>query len=165
MLLFLYNTGARADEAAHVRIADLELGRRRSEIRPSVLIHGKGNKLRRCPLWARTVNELLAVGERSCSAEPVFLNRRGQPLTRFGIHALVERYAAVVAATQPSLARQACESAHDPPHDSDAPAACWGGHQHDPCLAGSRLAEHDEHLRGSGSGNEGQGPGELRRWW
>ena len=28
------------------------------------------------------------------SAEHVFLNRRGQPLTRFGIHALVERYAA-----------------------------------------------------------------------
>ena len=37
-------------------------------------------------------------------SESVFLNRRGQPLTRFGIHAMVERYAATVAATLPSLA-------------------------------------------------------------
>ena len=34
----------------------------------------------------------------------MFLNRRGQPLTRFGIHTLVERYAAAVAKTMPSLA-------------------------------------------------------------
>ncbi len=33
------------------------------------------------------------------STEHVFLNRRGQPITRFGIHTLVERYA-VRAATQ-----------------------------------------------------------------
>jgi integrase/recombinase XerD len=38
--------------------------------------------------------------------EPVFLNRCGQPLTRFGIHALVERYATRVAARQPSLAKK-----------------------------------------------------------
>ena len=34
----------------------------------------------------------------------VFLNRRGQPLTRFGIHALVERYAALVGMRLPSVA-------------------------------------------------------------
>jgi integrase/recombinase XerD len=32
------------------------------------------------------------------------INRCGQPLTRFGIHALVERYAAVVVISLPSLA-------------------------------------------------------------
>jgi integrase/recombinase XerD len=36
----------------------------------------------------------------------VFLNRVGQPLTRFGVHALVERYAALVEATMPSLAKK-----------------------------------------------------------
>ncbi len=104
LLLFLYNTGARADEVAHVRIADLELGRTLERDPSSVLIHGKGNKLRRCPLWARTVNEVVALVTSRAPSESVFLNRCGQPLTRYGIHALVERNAAVVAASLPSLA-------------------------------------------------------------
>ena len=104
VLLFLYNTGARADEVAHVRIADLDLGQTPSRDPSSVLIRGKGNKLRRCPLWARTVNELLPLVSGRAPSEHVFLNRRGQPLTRFGVHALVERYAAAVAKAMPSLA-------------------------------------------------------------
>jgi integrase/recombinase XerD len=104
VLLFLYNTGARADEAAHVQIADLELGQTPSRDSSAVLIRGKGNKLRRCPLWNRTVNELLTLVAGRAADQRLFLNRRGQPLTRYGIHALVERYAAAVAKTQPSLA-------------------------------------------------------------
>jgi integrase/recombinase XerD len=104
LLLFLYNSGARADEAAHVRISDLDLGRTPGRDSSAVLIHGKGNKLRRCPLWARTVNELVPLMSGRAPSESVFLNRCGQPLTRFGIHGLVERYAAAVAATLPSLA-------------------------------------------------------------
>lgn len=106
VLLFLYNTGARADEVAQVRIAELDLGSRPDRDPSSVLIHGKGNKSRRCPLWAKTVNELSRLVSGRVPAEHVFLNRRGQPLTRFGIHALVKRYAAVVAATRPSLAQK-----------------------------------------------------------
>jgi len=106
VLLFLYNTGGRADEVAHVRIVDLDLGSTPDRDPSSVLIHGKGNKSRRCPLWIKTVNELLPlVGDRD-TAEHVFLNRRGQPLMRFGIHALVERYATVVAAKLPSVAKK-----------------------------------------------------------
>ena len=104
LLLFLYNSGACADEAAHVRISDLDLGRSPGRDSSSVLIHGKGNKLRRCPLWARTVNEVVPLVSGRGPLESVFLNRRGQPLTRFGIHAVVERHAAVAAATLPSLA-------------------------------------------------------------
>jgi site-specific recombinase XerD len=104
LLLFLYNTGARADEAAHVRVSDLVLGRTPERDPPSVLIRGKGNKQRRCPLWARTVNELAPLVSGRAPPEPAFLNRRGQPLTRFGIHAVVERHAAAAAAAQPSLA-------------------------------------------------------------
>jgi integrase/recombinase XerD len=104
VLLFLYNTGARADEVAHVRIADLDLGQTPCRDPSSVLIRGKGNKLRRCPLWARTVNELIPLVSGRAPSEHVFLNRRGQPLTRFGVHALVERYAAAVAEAMPSLA-------------------------------------------------------------
>jgi site-specific recombinase XerD len=104
LLLFLYNSGARADEAAHVLIGDLQLGLKPERDPSSVLIRGKGNKLRRCPLWPRTVNELQAQVSGRGPQEHVFLNRRGQPLTRFGIHALVERYAAKVTAELPELA-------------------------------------------------------------
>jgi integrase len=38
--------------------------------------------------------------------EHAFLNRRGQPLTRFGIHAMVERYARKVATELPSVAKK-----------------------------------------------------------
>jgi site-specific recombinase XerD len=104
VLLFLYNTGARADEAAHALIADLELGLTPGRDPSAVLIRGKGNKLRRCPLWASTVNELRRLVSGRAAGERVFLNRRGQPLTRFGIHALVKRYAAKAAASLPTMA-------------------------------------------------------------
>lgn len=106
LLLFLYNSGARADEAAHVLIGDLQLGLKPEHDPSSVLIRGKGNKLRRCPLWPKTVNELSPLVSGRGSQEHAFLNRRGQPLTRFGIHALVERYAAKVVAKLPELARK-----------------------------------------------------------
>jgi integrase/recombinase XerD len=106
VLQFLYNAGTRADETAQVRIGDLILPRVPERDLASVLIRGKGNKPRKCPLWASTVSELLPlIGTRGAS-EHVFLNRCGQPLTRFGIHALVERYAAKVAAKLPSLAKK-----------------------------------------------------------
>lgn len=106
VLLFLYNTGARADEVAHVRVADLDLGRTTGRDSSSVLIHGKGNKLRRCPLWAKTVNGLLPLVNGRGPEESVFRNRRSQRLTRYGVHALVERYAVVVAAKMPSVAKK-----------------------------------------------------------
>jgi integrase/recombinase XerD len=104
VLLFLYNAGARADETAQVRISDLTLPEVPDRDLASVLIRGKGNKPRRCPLWARTVNELRPLVNGRGPQEHVFLNRRGQPLTRFGIHALVERSAARASRNVPALA-------------------------------------------------------------
>jgi site-specific recombinase XerD len=106
VLLFLYNTGTRADEAAHVQIADLDLGMTPDRDLSSVLIRGKGNKPRRCPLWTTTVTELRRLIDGRDESEHVFLNRRGQPLTRFGIHTLVERHAAQVAEKLPSIAKK-----------------------------------------------------------
>ncbi|MGD0229761.1 MAG: hypothetical protein ABSC19_05290 [Syntrophorhabdales bacterium] len=51
--LFLYNTGARADEAARVTVADLELDRTLS-----VRITGKRGKVRLCSLWSLTARTL-----------------------------------------------------------------------------------------------------------
>jgi site-specific recombinase XerD len=52
LLLFLYNTGARANEAAQVKIVDLFLAHSLRD-HSLVQVRGKGNKLRRCPLWGR----------------------------------------------------------------------------------------------------------------
>src|SRR5215813_11715126 len=103
LLLFLYNSGARADEAAQLTIADLELVNAPARGHSSVLIRGKGNKLRRCPLWPQTVKELAPLIQGRDQTQRVFLNRRHQPLTRYGIHALVERYADRLCAQIPSL--------------------------------------------------------------
>jgi integrase/recombinase XerD len=101
LLLFLYNSGARADEAAHLTRGALDLGRP-----ASVRILGKGRKMRLCPLWDHTAQVLRTLLEdrlESSSDARVFLNIRGQPLTRFGIHTAIERIAARAAARVPSL--------------------------------------------------------------
>jgi integrase/recombinase XerD len=104
LLLFLYNTGARADEAAQLSVGDLKLARALKQDHSFVLIHGKGNKQRLCPLWPHTASELAALIGARAATEHVFLNRCGQPITRFGIHTLVERYAQRVSARLPALA-------------------------------------------------------------
>jgi integrase/recombinase XerD len=100
LLLFLYNSGARADEAAQLTIRDL-----RSEDF-FVRIVGKGRKERQCPLWERTVEALKPLIANRMPEDRVFLNRCRRPITRFGIHAMVERYAAKARAKVPSLANK-----------------------------------------------------------
>lgn len=101
LLLFLYNTGARASEAAEVTIAHLSLG-----TSPSARFHGKGRKIRTCPLWVRTakiLRDLLGVRLDGPREQRVFLNVRGQPVTRYGVHALVARTVERAAKEVPSL--------------------------------------------------------------
>jgi integrase/recombinase XerD len=96
--MFLYNTGARASEAAQMKVVDLDLNA------ASVKITGKGGKQRFCPLWPATVSELAAlIGERA-SSEAVFLNHRGCPITRFGIYTVVERNVLKALSRSPSMA-------------------------------------------------------------
>lgn len=93
LLLFLYNTGARAQEAADLRVEHLVL-----EAPARVHLHGKGSKWRTCPLWAETVQQLQQLlGSRGFPLlpdAPVFAGPRGRPLTRFGIYKIVRRHAA-----------------------------------------------------------------------
>src|SRR5204862_357078 len=57
LMIFLYNTGARADVAAQVKIEDLFLAHS-SRDQSLVQVRGKGNKVPRCRLWPQTVAEL-----------------------------------------------------------------------------------------------------------
>lgn len=95
LLLFLYNTGARVQEAADLRAENLDLGPQ-----PRVHLHGKGDKWRACPLWAETVRNLgMLLGQSGmvCGpTSPVFCSRPGVALTRFGIYKIVRRHASAL---------------------------------------------------------------------
>jgi site-specific recombinase XerD len=103
VLATLVNTGARVQELLDLRVADLQL------TPPyQVRLVGKGRKERTCPLWAQTAGLLRALcaewhGEDRPTAR-VFLNQRGQPLTRFGVGFLLEKHRRHAVAACPSLA-------------------------------------------------------------
>jgi site-specific recombinase XerD len=103
VLLFLYNSGTRASEAIQLTIADLELRTAAGTQQHVVKVFGKGSKIRYCPLWPATAKALEDITRNRNPGERVFLNRFNQPLTRHGLHALVERYGRRAAAKQPSL--------------------------------------------------------------
>ena len=92
LLLFLYNTGARAQEVADLCVRDVDLD---APLRAH--LHGKGDKWRLCPLWARTAEELRSLlsqaTEELHDESPVFRSRGGAALTRYGIYKIVRRHA------------------------------------------------------------------------
>jgi site-specific recombinase XerD len=102
LLLFMYNTGARVQEAADARVSWLSL---QPPCKAQIL--GKGRKWRTCPLWDN-VGEVLRqyLGERPtppAGEEHLFLNRYGTPMSRFGIWNVIDRYKRRAAVTMPSL--------------------------------------------------------------
>jgi integrase/recombinase XerD len=98
LLLFLYNSGARADEAAKLTIGRLQLGDP-----ASVRILGKGNKERMCPLWPETSSVLKRLVAGRNAHDAVFLGRTNQPMTRFGIHRIVTQYANTASKSVPTI--------------------------------------------------------------
>ena len=74
-------------------IEDLSLHSGADGALSSVCLHGKGGKVRICPLWISTTAKLTHLVAGPNGKERVFLNRCSQPLTRFGIHDIVTRYA------------------------------------------------------------------------
>jgi len=106
LLLFLYNSGARAEEAAKLCVQDLSLHSGADGALSSVCLHGKGGKVRTCPLWASTTVTLSDLVAGRSGEERVFLNRRSEPLTRFGIHEIVLRYAHAAKGRVPEMGKK-----------------------------------------------------------
>jgi integrase/recombinase XerD len=106
LLLFLYNSGARAEEAASLNIDDLSLNSKADGALSSVCLHGKGGKVRICPLWASTTVTLKNLVAGRNEKGRVFLNRRSEPLTRFGIHEIVTRYARIAMSRMPEMRKK-----------------------------------------------------------
>ena len=114
LLLLLYNSGARVSEATRLQVADLEIGRQDGG-HALVALHGKGGKIRHCPLWPRTEDILCDLVQGRTKGDAVFLSRHRRRYTRFGVYRLVERCAAQV----PSLTERAIT-----PHSVRHSSAC-----------------------------------------
>jgi site-specific recombinase XerD len=109
LLLFLYNTGARVQEVAELKVGNLEF-----DDPPRVHLHGKGDKWRVCPLWPDTCQLLQILlaqhGSSDRADQPVFLSHQGQALTRYGIYKLVRRH------TQHLTMAEGVDNHHISPH-------------------------------------------------
>lgn len=76
---------------------DLSLGAQRGG-HDLATLHGKGGKIRQCPLWPEAERALAhEIRDREGDA-PIFVRRLGTAYTRFGVYRLIERCAARVPA-------------------------------------------------------------------
>lgn len=92
LFTLMFNTGARVQEILNLRVRDLRL-----DPPEQVRLLGKGDKIRLCPLWPRTVRllrELIATQppDPDLANGVVFRNRNGRPLTRFGVRYLLRKH-------------------------------------------------------------------------
>ncbi len=101
LFALMFNTGARVQEILDLRASDVRL-----DAPAQVRLTGKGNKIRVCPIWATTaqlLRPLCSQRQDSAADTPLFVNQRGQPLTRFGVRYLLQRHLANAATRSPTL--------------------------------------------------------------
>jgi integrase/recombinase XerD len=102
MLHLAVCAGLRASELTGLKVEDIDL--------PSMSIRvlGKGRRERTLPLWKPTTTALrawLAVRGRVAAPE-VFINARGEPLSRWGFAYLLKQHATTAARQHPGLAKK-----------------------------------------------------------
>lgn len=93
MLCLLYDSGARVSELIEIKVMDLRL-----EAPSVVTLHGKGRKVRQCPLSEELADKLkvylsswkLDLQERS--NEFIFVGHKGEKLTRAGVAYILKKY-------------------------------------------------------------------------
>ena len=105
LFALLFNTGARVQEILNLRVRDVRL-----HPPHQVRLHGKGAKVRLCPIWPSTAQLLrklidgaLPNGDEDPTTSLLFRNQRGGPLTRFGVRYRLRKHLAASVAAAPTL--------------------------------------------------------------
>jgi site-specific recombinase XerD len=102
LLLLMYNTGARVQEIVDIKLDDLRL-----DAASQIKLTGKGKKQRVIPLWQDTieaVSDYILVRKPKLEDEHhLFLNDKGESITRFGIRYIIKKYTDKAIKKQPSL--------------------------------------------------------------
>lgn len=97
----MVNTGARVQEVVELDVSHVVLGPS-----PRVRLHGKGNKIRDCPLWDQTrvllEDWLRQRGDLPAPDSPLFPNARGARLSRWGIAYILRIWVKVSGITLPN---------------------------------------------------------------
>jgi integrase/recombinase XerD len=105
LLATMFNTGARVQEIVDLRTRDLQLSKPYQ-----VRLFGKGRKERYCPLWPQTAAILRSFfvlrNLDPASESHVFVNNRGEPITRFGIRYILARRLAKAGEKAPNLRKK-----------------------------------------------------------
>jgi len=102
LFALMLNTGARVQEILNLRVRDLRL-----DPPYQVRLQGKGHKVRLCPIWPRTAHllrDLLqtqSASDQDPAQRPVFANRHGAAMSRFGVRYLLRKH--VAAASKKAL--------------------------------------------------------------
>jgi site-specific recombinase XerD len=137
LLTFLSNTGSRVSELVALDVSNVHL-----ESPSQVRILGKGRKQRWCPLWSETTTILRRyLQERTIdgqSSGPLFVNARGQRITRHGINVIIQKHVAAVSNCASLKSKQV--SPHTFRHRCNASFTGWCGTQRY-----SRLARSSQH--------------------
>lgn len=98
-MIMLYDTAARVDEMAKMRVCDVRINKT-----PTVVLHGKGSKLRTVPLMERTVSHfrqyvsLFHPQETEYSIQPLFYVRRKgitAPMSDDNARRFIQKYASM----------------------------------------------------------------------
>lgn len=159
LMLVLYNTGARAQEVAELRVEHLDLGSQ-----PCARLHGKGDRWRTCPLWTETARHLrIAVG-----ADRPVLSRIGAGFllsSGRSSHSLRHLQDRPQARRFPGSDWRAAETRHASPvpsHRRRTPAEGWRRSQRHPGLAGPRAARNHEPLRPAHLAHKARGHAGMR---
>ena len=100
MLSLCFAGGLRVSELIGLRVDDLTL-----QPNASILVHGKGRRQRCLPLWKATTSALrawLAV-KGTVLVPELFVNARGEPMTRSGFEYILRKHARTAAKSCPSL--------------------------------------------------------------
>jgi integrase/recombinase XerD len=99
MLHLAFAAGLRVSELVGLCLSDLTLQP------PSIRVRGKGRRERLLPLWKQTATALRAWlhlrGPHACPE--IFLNARGQPLSRSGFEYILAKHVDAASAREPSL--------------------------------------------------------------
>lgn len=104
LFALMFNTGARVQEALDLRRRDVRL-----DAPCQVRLHGKGSKVRLCPIWPATARLLRDLMQelRPVDADPadafLFTNAHGRQMTRFGVRYLLRKYVAAASRSVTTL--------------------------------------------------------------
>lgn len=105
LMATMFNTGGRVQEIIDLRVRDLQL------IKPfQIRLFGKGKKERYCPIWRETAAVLRSFCKQRkielSPDAPVFVNHRGEPLSRFGVRHILGRCTKSAKHAAPTLTKK-----------------------------------------------------------